>query len=495
MGGEIIAEKFALIKTRGGNGVAFTHIVEDTLLGERAVVKVSDKFGLIALDYLKAMNLAQEMDVPGVLMPLEGGILEEEAGYYFAFPEVGEPSLEDYLRIGAPLACEQALGIVEQVLSILEGLHRAGLRHLFINTRNVFYRPRGRVTLKDPALKAEFFYPLLDSIAAPDFSYFSPEVMDGDEPGTEADLYAVGRLAERLLERCADSGTSPAAKVLRGTGERLLCAARGDGASAGDIAEEIRSALSACCEAGADLPPGGEREGLTGSADGARAPAAAAKRRKWHRRGYVPRAELRLIVMYALVFVLGLGLVAFTGWRGLAERAPAEGGAGGSGVGSDPVMPARSEVRGGPEQASAAAPEGGAEGEAGEAAEARQGGVYEPRHKAAAGTGNNPAAGDAQTRTRETTETPAESSPAAPVASFTLTPTQGQSPLQVHLDASASYDPDGSIISYAWSCGGSGMALYRVFESNVIPETVSVTLTVTDDGGHSASTTRYLTLY
>lgn len=40
MGGEIIADKFALLKTRGSNGVAFTHIVEDTLLGERAVVKV-----------------------------------------------------------------------------------------------------------------------------------------------------------------------------------------------------------------------------------------------------------------------------------------------------------------------------------------------------------------------------------------------------------------------------------------------------------------------
>lgn len=83
----------------------------------------------------------------------------------------------------------------------------------------------------------------------------------------------------------------------------------------------------------------------------------------------------------------------------------------------------------------------------------------------------------------------------APKASFTLTPSEGSSPLQVLLDASASIDPDGRIVSYSWSCGGSGISLYRVFESQVIPARVAITLTVTDDRGASSSTTRYVTLY
>ena len=159
MGGDIIAEKFALLKTRGSNGVSCTHIVEDTLLGERAVVKISDKLEDLGLEYLKAINLVREYSIPGLLVPFEGGILEEEAGYYLAFPELGEPSLENYLRMGAPITSGDILGIGEKILHILQALHGAGFCHLFINTRNVFYRPRGEVTLKDPALRQDFSTP------------------------------------------------------------------------------------------------------------------------------------------------------------------------------------------------------------------------------------------------------------------------------------------------------------------------------------------------
>lgn len=76
-----------------------------------------------------------------------------------------------------------------------------------------------------------------------------------------------------------------------------------------------------------------------------------------------------------------------------------------------------------------------------------------------------------------------------------MSPDQGQSPLRVLLDASGSYDPDGRIVSYSWSCGGSGKSIYQVFESNLIPTRIAITLTVVDDRGDSVSTTRYVTLY
>lgn len=80
---------------------------------------------------------------------------------------------------------------------------------------------------------------------------------------------------------------------------------------------------------------------------------------------------------------------------------------------------------------------------------------------------------------------PAGSGPAVSVsASRTSGPSSG---FMVSFSASA-YDPDGgSIVSYSWSCGGSGPSTSHEFTSNIAPSTVTVTVTVTDDEGQTAA--------
>jgi len=78
-----------------------------------------------------------------------------------------------------------------------------------------------------------------------------------------------------------------------------------------------------------------------------------------------------------------------------------------------------------------------------------------------------------------------------PVASFTAYPTQGASPLLVSFDASASYDPDGSITSYKWEFGdggtGSGATTNHTYEKG---GTFTAKLTVTDNANQSSSSTK-----
>lgn len=77
----------------------------------------------------------------------------------------------------------------------------------------------------------------------------------------------------------------------------------------------------------------------------------------------------------------------------------------------------------------------------------------------------------------------------SPVAIITVRPLSGAAPLQVELDASQSYDPDGKIVRYLWDFGdgssGSGEIVQHQYTD---PGTYSVSLTVADDGG--AMTTR-----
>ncbi|RJP26897.1 MAG: hypothetical protein C4536_14935 [Actinobacteria bacterium] len=492
MGAEIIAEKFALLKTRGSNGVAYTHIVEDILLGQRAVVKVSDKLEDLGLDYLKTINLAREADIAGLLMPLEGGLLEEEAAYYLAFPELGEPSLDNYLRMGAPLTCREILDICEHVLTILEGLHEAGFLHLFIDARNVFYRPGRGITLKDPALRQEFFHPLLELISSPDFFYLSPAVMDGILPGEADDLYAVGKLAQRLAEKAADARTSTHGPAVLWLAER--CCGAGTGADCTRVAAvrrelvEEREAAGGC--------PGMQAASLAGlragkEGDGPTLPAAAGSLSargggKGRKRGVWTALALALL----LVLAGGVTLALFI--AGEVEKAPALGRGGRSVAGDDAALEGALQARDRPPHTGVSAADLSPQGEVMEASHVD---VTGDRDGAEADRSAVDGGEESATGTAPPAAPPADPSPAAPVASFSVSPGEGQSPLRVYLDASASYDPDGCIVSYAWSCGGSGMSRYHVCESNVIPATIPITLTVSDDGGHTSSTTRYVTLY
>ena len=82
-----------------------------------------------------------------------------------------------------------------------------------------------------------------------------------------------------------------------------------------------------------------------------------------------------------------------------------------------------------------------------------------------------------------------------PVAAFTATPTSGNPPLLVSFDASASYDPDGQITSYAWDFGngsqGSGIQTSHTY---TVKGTYAVTLTVTDDEQQASSASQTITV-
>ena len=77
-----------------------------------------------------------------------------------------------------------------------------------------------------------------------------------------------------------------------------------------------------------------------------------------------------------------------------------------------------------------------------------------------------------------------------PIAVMTATPSSGPAPLTVSFDGSKSTDPDGTVSSWDWSFGdgtsGTGPAITHLYST---PGTFTASLTVTDDGGASSTTT------
>lgn len=80
-----------------------------------------------------------------------------------------------------------------------------------------------------------------------------------------------------------------------------------------------------------------------------------------------------------------------------------------------------------------------------------------------------------------------------PVARFTMTPSRGVAPLTVRFDASASRDPDGSIVLYAWDFGDDSSGTGKI-TSHTYPEDddYTVTLEVFDNVGIGSLASRTL---
>ena len=90
---------------------------------------------------------------------------------------------------------------------------------------------------------------------------------------------------------------------------------------------------------------------------------------------------------------------------------------------------------------------------------------------------------------------PVRDSNLRPIAVFSADPISGMVPLAVAVDATASSDPDGTIVSYHWDFGdgstGTGVSPSHTF---VATGSYTVTLTVADDGGASSQTSTVITV-
>lgn len=89
----------------------------------------------------------------------------------------------------------------------------------------------------------------------------------------------------------------------------------------------------------------------------------------------------------------------------------------------------------------------------------------------------------------------------SPLASFTATPNTGTTPLSVDLDASASSDPDGTIVEYLWDFGDGQSASRTVATvTHIYTNTQSdskvftAILTVVDDQGADDTAVKNITV-
>jgi hypothetical protein len=110
-------------------------------------------------------------------------------------------TLEDVLRAQGTLSAGEALLIGQDVCRALAAVHRAGLVHRDVKTRNVMREQAGRIVLMDFGTGREA--ESLETASGHDLTgtplYMAPEVLAGAPASARSDVYSVGVLLYRLV--------------------------------------------------------------------------------------------------------------------------------------------------------------------------------------------------------------------------------------------------------------------------------------------------------
>ncbi|HET6790575.1 MAG TPA: extracellular solute-binding protein [Actinomycetota bacterium] len=158
------------------------------------------------------------------------------SGAYLVMRWMRGGSLEDVLVGGKPDP-EHAARIVDQLAGALSSAHRAHTVHRDVKPANVLLDDDGNAYLSDFGI-AQDLADWRDSVPAEGLGYSSPEQLRGEEVTPSSDIYALGMLAQDLLN---GRGRDPrvAGVIDRATADRPGDRYR----EAGELARALREAL------------------------------------------------------------------------------------------------------------------------------------------------------------------------------------------------------------------------------------------------------------
>ena len=144
---------------------------------------------------------AERLEHPNIVKVLD---LDAHGGHHFIVMEWLEGStLGQLLRRGGRIAFARARQIVEDIATALAYAHRKGIVHGDVTLNNIHITPEGRAKLIDFGVAINRDYtksPALELIAFTR-SYASCEVLEGETPEPQDDIYSLGCIAYRLFAK------------------------------------------------------------------------------------------------------------------------------------------------------------------------------------------------------------------------------------------------------------------------------------------------------
>ncbi len=199
--GAALAGTYSMERELGRGGMGTVFLARDVSLDRPVAIKVMHA-ALAARDelrerFLREARTGARLSHPNIV-PIYA--VDETAGFvYFVMGLVDGESAGMRLRRQGPLPTTEVEGIIRDVGWALAHAHAMGIVHRDVTLDNILIeRSTGRALLADFGIAAEIDRggegPLLGTTA-----YLAPELIHGDPPSPQSDLYALGVTAWALL--------------------------------------------------------------------------------------------------------------------------------------------------------------------------------------------------------------------------------------------------------------------------------------------------------
>jgi protein kinase-like protein len=189
----------------GGMGVVYT--AEDLQLGRTVALKFPlphqqmDK--LVKERFMNEARSAAALDHVNLCTVHEIG--ESEHGVFLAMPLYPGETLKDRIAREGALRPDEALAIVQQIVTGLVSAHRVGIVHRDLKPGNIMLLPDGTVKVLDFGLaKVRDVSLTMSHTTIGTINYVSPEQVRGEKVDARADLWSIGVMLYEML-----TGTLP----------------------------------------------------------------------------------------------------------------------------------------------------------------------------------------------------------------------------------------------------------------------------------------------
>lgn len=218
--GKRIGSRYEIIRYIGGGGMSRVYLAHDMILDRDVAIKILN-YDFSNEDELKRRFMREALSATSLTHPNIVNIYdvgEDGDLYYLVMEYVDGQTLKEYIVEQGPLTPEQAIPIMEQLVSAISNAHYNGIIHRDIKPQNILMDHDGNVKITDfgIAMALSATVQTRTNSVLGTVHYLSPEQARGGMATKKSDIYALGIvLYELLTGKLPFSGESAVAIALK----------------------------------------------------------------------------------------------------------------------------------------------------------------------------------------------------------------------------------------------------------------------------------------